>query len=89
MAVAAAEMIIELTITAQSSSTRMKANVAMLVKIVQIARDLRRPSLVWIIQAPTYIVSALLQLVTGMKDILLNLGIRPLKRVQRCDFLCS
>lgn len=53
MAVAAAEMIIELTITAQSSSTRMKANVAKLVRIVQIARDFRRPSLVWIIQAPT------------------------------------
>lgn len=53
MAVAAAEMIIELTMTAQSASTRMKANVARLVRTVQMASDLRRPNLVWIIHAPT------------------------------------
>jgi hypothetical protein len=43
MAVAAAEMNIELTITAQSCSTRMKAKVDRLVKIVQIARDFLLP----------------------------------------------
>jgi hypothetical protein len=46
MAVAAAEMTMELTITAQSFSTRMKANVEILVRIVQMAKDFRRPSLV-------------------------------------------
>ena len=54
MAVAAAEMVIELTITAQSSLTLMNANVEILVRIVQIAKDFRRPSRVWIIHAPTY-----------------------------------
>lgn len=54
MAVAAAEMVIELTMTAQSASTVMNANVDMLVRMVQIAKDLRRPSRVWIIHAPTY-----------------------------------
>lgn len=53
MAVAAAEMIMELTITAQFCSTRMKANVDREVRMVQIANDFRRPSLVWIIHAPT------------------------------------
>jgi hypothetical protein len=52
MAVAAAEMIIELMMTAQFAWTRMKAKVESAVAKVQIARDLRRPSRVWIIQAP-------------------------------------
>ena len=53
MAVAAAEMNIELTMTAQSCSTRIKANVDRLVSIVQIASDFRLPKRVWIIYAPT------------------------------------
>jgi hypothetical protein len=43
MAVAAAEMNIELTMTAQSCSTRIKANVERLVRVVQIASDFRLP----------------------------------------------
>jgi hypothetical protein len=57
MAVAAAEMNIELTMTAQSCSTLMNANVDTLVSIVQIDNDLRLPRRVWIIHAPSYIVS--------------------------------
>jgi hypothetical protein len=44
MAVAAAEMIIELTTTAQSAETLIKANVEMAVAAVQIANDFRRPN---------------------------------------------
>ena len=54
MAVAAPEMIIELTMTAQLARTRMKANVDSAVAMVQIASDLRRPSDVWIIHAPIW-----------------------------------
>jgi hypothetical protein len=43
IAVAAAEMNIELTMTAQSCSTRMKAKVERLVNIVQIASDFLLP----------------------------------------------
>jgi hypothetical protein len=43
IAVAAAEINIELTMTAQSCSTRMKAKVDKLVNIVQIASDFLLP----------------------------------------------
>lgn len=43
MAVAAAEMNMELTMTAQSCSTLIKAKVETLVNIVQIDRDFRLP----------------------------------------------
>jgi hypothetical protein len=46
MAVAAAEMIIELTITAKVDLTRMNAKVDKAVATVQIARERRLPSLV-------------------------------------------
>lgn len=53
IAVAAAEMIMELTITAQFAFTRINANVDNAVAMVHIAKDFRRPRLVCIIQAPT------------------------------------
>ena len=53
IAVAAAEMNIELTMTAQSCSTRMKAKVEREVRIVQMASDFLLPKRVWIIHAPT------------------------------------
>ena len=53
IAVADAEMIIELTTTAQSCETLINAKVDNAVAVVQIANDLRLPSLVWIIHAPT------------------------------------
>ena len=46
MAVAAADIVIELTITAQFTDTLMNANVDKAVAVVQIANDLRRPNLV-------------------------------------------
>ena len=52
MAVAARAMTILLVMTAQLASTRMNANVERAVAMVQIANDFRRPSEVWIIQAP-------------------------------------
>jgi hypothetical protein len=46
MAVADAEMIIELTTTAQSCETLMNAKVERAVAVVQMASDLRLPSFV-------------------------------------------
>ena len=53
IAVADAEMIMELTTTAQSSETLMNAKVDNAVAVVHIAKDFRRPSRVCIIHAPT------------------------------------